>query len=628
MKQNFYLWHGMVVLTLIGVATQLATAQQCYWQQRADYTIRAVLNPTEHRYEGLSTIIYANNSPDTLTELYFHLYNNAFQPGSAMDVRSRTISDPDARVGDRIANLTSAQQGYLHMTQLRVNGMQQIVDEQGTIAVVRLTKPLLPGQAAYMEIEFAGQVPLQVRRSGRDNKEGVDYSMSQWYPKLSAYDSDGWHPNPYVGREFYGVWGDFDVTVALPREYVFAGTGYPAFAKTAAEDPAFAALVKRVLPKGAPADLRLHRRQAPLVHDFSWAADTEYVLDSLMRTDGIQLEIAYIPGEKTTDNWQLLLPIMDEAMSYANAHFGQYPYRKYAFLQGGDGGMEYAMCTLITGERTLNSLVGVSVHEMMHSWYQFVLATDEAQYPWMDEGFTSYASAEIMNHLMHKGLLPGAQPVDNPHAQTAAGYARYANLGITEPLTTHADHYTTNGAYGIGSYIKGELFLHQLRTVIGDSAFQRGMLRYYNTWKMRHPTPRDFIRIMERESGQVLDWYLEYMLNTNHQIDYAIDTVTASAKTSTLVTLSRQAPMPFPLTITVETAGAKTLSYLIPIDLQRGHAPAEGQVVLEPWAWVNPTYQFELPMAMKQIATVSINAATDHSEASKDGDIWPRPIQE
>ncbi len=613
--------HKFILVFAAALLPVLAKAQMGYWQQRADYVIRAALDPQVHQYHGEEIITYTNNSPDTLAQLFFHLFPNAFRPGSMMDIRSRTIADPDRRVGDRISKLSEAEAGYLHITSLTVDGALLTVDEQETVAQIALTKPIYPGDTVTLSLSFEGQVPIQIRRSGRDNAEGVDYSMPQWYPKLAEYDADGWHPNPYVGREFFGVWGDFDVTIGLPAVYVFIGTGYEADAKTPGNDVFFGKSGKRK----SSASLQLHRRLAPEVHDFTWAAERDFVLRSLQRADGIRLEAAYIPGESTTANWELLLPIMDEAMTYANRHFGQYPYKKYAFVQGGDGGMEYAMLTLITGQRSLNSLVGVSVHEMMHSWYQFVLATNESLYPWMDEGFTSYASAEIMNHLVAQGLLPGGEIEVNPHVGTVTGYARFANTGRAEALSTHADHYTTNAAYGVGSYSKGELFLYQLKTIIGEDAFDRGMLRYFNTWKMRHPTGHDFLRIMERESGQVLDWYYEYMINTTHQVDYAVIGSDSLDRGKSTIRLDRIGVMPFPVTVTITDLSGEKHSVLIPVDLQRGHAPLhEGQLLSAPWPWTHPTYSFEVNIPNDQIASIEINAGFDHSESDASNDRFPR----
>ncbi|MEY3849895.1 MAG: hypothetical protein RJA38_336, partial [Bacteroidota bacterium] len=173
-----------------------------YWQQKANYTIEISLNTTDDSFVGKETIQYTNNSNDELTQLFFHLYNNAFQPGSDMDVRSRNLPDPDRRVGDRISKLTKEQEGHLHVKSISINGenINSTYEENETILEVNLLKPIPPHSVTTFEVEFFGQVPLQIRRSGKDNAEGIEYSMSQWYPKMCEYDEDGWHPNPYIGR--------------------------------------------------------------------------------------------------------------------------------------------------------------------------------------------------------------------------------------------------------------------------------------------------------------------------------------------------------------------------------------------------------------------------------------------
>ena len=597
-------------------ALSISTLNAQYWQQSIDYKIQSYLTPEDHKYAGEEVIEYTNNSPDTINRVYFHLYPNAFQPGSMMDVRNLNLPDPDRRVGDRISKLSPEGEGYLHITKLKQGSSELIVIEEETIAYAKLKSPLKPGDKANFTLNFEGQVSEQIRRSGRDNSEGVDYSMPQWYPKLSEYDNMGWHPNPYVGREFHGVWGDFDVTVALPEEYVFAGTGYQA----EAPKKFFNKKIRKKIKKG---EYVAHRRTAPSVHDFTWAADRDYKRTELKRADGITLEFYHIPGENTTENWELLPEIMDKALDFINKKYGRYPYKKYAFIQGGDGGMEYAMSTLITGERPLGSLVGVSVHELMHSWYQFVLATNESLYPWMDEGFTSFASAEVMKHLAEVAAIPGAEVEENPHLGTVLGYSRFANTGRAEALSTHADHYTTNAAYGVGSYVKGELFLYQLRGIIGAKAFDKGMLRYFNTWKMKHPTPNDFIRVMEKVSGQELDWYLQYMVNTTHQIDFAVDSVYSAGSKKTNVVLRKLGIMPAPVDVQVTDRDGNKTTFLVPIVMQRGHAPLKGRQLSTSWPWTNPTYTLTLPMPFERVAGIEIDPEIKLSESNKENNIYP-----
>ncbi|MEL7005394.1 MAG: M1 family metallopeptidase [Bacteroidota bacterium] len=406
---------------------------QGYWQQHVNYEMEIDMDVNTHRFTGKQKLVYTNNSPDTLTKAYYHLYFNAFQPGSMMDVRSLNIADPDGRVGSRISKLNEDEIGYQHINSLKQNGKTASYKIEGTILSVILPEPILPGGKATFEMDFDGQVPIQIRRSGRDNAEGISYSMSQWYPKLAEYDYLGWHTNPYIGREFHGVWGDFDVKITIDPNYVIGGTGY-------LQNPnkighGYQKEGKTVAKSTKP--LTWHF-VAPNVHDFMWAADPDYTHTKIDGPNGTTLHFFYQKNASTEENWGKLPAMMAKAMEFMNTNFGVYPYKQYSFVQGGDGGMEYPMSTLITGNRNFNSLLGVSVHEMIHSWFQGALATNESLYPWIDEGFTSYASSATMTHLLN----PNA--TGNIHLGSHRGYHFMANSGKEEPLATHADHYHTN----------------------------------------------------------------------------------------------------------------------------------------------------------------------------------------
>src|SRR5215831_1127321 len=214
------------------------SAQSDRWQQKVKYTMDIQMDVTTNRYTGKQKLEYSNNSPDTLKRVFYHLYWNAFQPNSMMDVRSQELGkiriratgdrpDWDTRVRDRIANLKEDEVGYEKVLSLKMNGVAQKYVVHETILEVILNKPILPKSKVTFDMEMEAQVPLQIRRSGRDNPQtGVRYSMSQWYPKMCEYDYEGWHPTPYVAREFYGVWGDYDVKIAIDRSYILGGTGY------------------------------------------------------------------------------------------------------------------------------------------------------------------------------------------------------------------------------------------------------------------------------------------------------------------------------------------------------------------------------------------------------------------
>jgi len=580
------------------MAISLGYAQNGRFQQAVSYRMQLDMDVATNRYQGTQVLAYTNNSPDTLNRVFYHLYYNAFQPGSMMDVRSRTISDPDQRVKDRISKLTPEEIGFLHATKLTMNGKPVRFKEVGTVLEVDLEQAILPNTTVQFEMSFEGQVPLQVRRSGRDSEEGVRYSMSQWYPKMANYDEQGWHANPYVGREFYGIWGDFDVKITIDKTYTLGGTGYlqnPNQIGHGYQDEG----VKVSEPKGKT--LTWHF-VAPKVHDFMWAADNKYKHDKVQMANGITVHHFYIPGEKTTENWEKLKEYTPKAIDYLSQKFGQYPYKQFSVVQGGDGGMEYAMSTLITGERTLPSLVGVMVHELAHSWFHGVLASNESLYPWMDEGFTSYASNLAMASIF--------QPNPAPQRSSYGGYYRLVKSGLEEPMSTHADHYQTNSAYGAAAYSKGAVFLAQLGYVIGEDVRDRGMLRYWNTWKFKHPNVNDLIRVMEKESGLELDWYKEYFVNSTKTIDYSVKEVKASAE-GTSITLERVGAMPMPMDLVITYKdGTKELVYL-PLEMMRGEKKAEANapslVLSQDWPWTHPTYTISLKRAVDTIKSVEID---------------------
>jgi len=203
----------LILLTLALSQSSLSAQVADRWQQRVEYNMDIDFDATTHKFEGVQNLKYFNNSPDTLRKVFYHLYFNAFQPNSMMDVRSRSIRDPDGRVGDRIYYLTREEQGYHNIQSLAADGKACNFVMEGTILEVDLPKALAPGKSVELLMKFDSQVPVQIRRSGRDNSEGISYSMAQWYPKLCEYDYQGWHANPYIGREFHGVWGDFDVKI-------------------------------------------------------------------------------------------------------------------------------------------------------------------------------------------------------------------------------------------------------------------------------------------------------------------------------------------------------------------------------------------------------------------------------
>ncbi|KQC32347.1 peptidase M1 [Nonlabens sp. YIK11] len=568
-----------------------------YWQQHVDYTMDVDMNVDNYQYTGKQKLVYTNNSPETLDRVYYHLFFNAFQPGSQMDVRSRTIADPDRRVGSRIAGLQPNEQGQLHVKNMMQDGVPLNPIEEGTILIVPLAKALKPGQSTTFELDFNGQVPVQIRRSGRNNAEGVALSMTQWFPKMAEFDRDGWNATPYVGREFHGVWGDFDVKLTIDKDYTIGGTGYLQNPKEIGHG--------YDRPNSGPAEgkdgkLTWHFK-APMVHDFAWGADPDYIHDIYKGANGVDLHFFYKDNEAIKANWKKLQPDTNKMLEFYNENVGLYPYKQYSVIQGGDGGMEYAMATLITGERSYGSLAGVTAHEFAHSWFNHILATNEAKHEWMDEGFTTYISNLAMNEIYNEGK-------ENPNAGSFRGYAQLANSGVEQPQTTHADRYNLNGAYGTSAYSKGAVFMSQLGYIVGEDVRDQIIKEYFNTWKFKHPNPNDFKRVAERVSGFELDWYLIDWTQTTNTIDYAIDDLKDVNGVAT-VSLSRKGLMPMPLDIQVTMNDGTSKMYYVPLEFMYNQkkVPADWTVAAD-WAWAYPTYELQLSgLSKKDISNVTID---------------------
>ena len=578
--------------TVALVATTFTSALGQYpgWQQAVSYDMQATLDTASHQYHGVAKVTYKNNSPETLDKVFWHLFFNAFQPGSMMDVRSRTIEDPDRRVGSRIVELPEDEWGWIHMEQVKAFGQDAEFEEDGTVLVVNLPKALRPGKSVTFQLAWTAQVPRQIRRSGWMNKEGVEYSMTQWYPRLCEFDHHGWHSNPYIGREFHGIWGDFEVTLDVPEGYVVAATGVKTSEKSVGG------------PKGT---LRTQSTfKAEDVIDFAWAADPDFVTESVAVGD-VDLTLVHQANPEIDSNWTALAGYAAKAMAFINEDIGPYAYPQYTVAQGGDGGMEYPMITLITGERSLRSLVGVTVHEMAHSWFQAMVATNESLHEWMDEGFTSWAESRCMAHLFADPMKPS----EDPHGWAYASYIRQHLSGNEEPLITHADHYKTNRAYGVGAYSKGEVLVEQLGAIVGPEVRNNAMRRYFKEWSFKHPGPHDFKRVVERESGLELDWYFQDMMHTTNAVDYQVSGVQVH-NDSAVVQLARLGDMAMPQDLTLTWEDGTTTSVHIPLVMMRGHrALGDGEILGEDWPWVDPNYELALPTGGKRLKSVELNAA-------------------
>ena len=582
-----------------------------YWQQAVDYTIEVEMDHETAQYNGTQTVVYTNNSPETLKKVFFHLYYNAFQPGSEMAVRLKSAADKNRRFKVDLDSLKPEQQGYLRVKNLTQDGVVLSPEESETILEVPLAKPLASGESTTFSLNFEGQVPDVIRRAGKNSAEGIAFSMAQWYPKMAEYDYEGWNADPYTGREFHGVWGDFDVKITLDKSFTVAASGYLQNAEDIGRGYS-----DRKKPKTKKGKITWHY-VAPNVHDFTWAADPEYIHDTYPGPNDVTLHFFYKNNPDIIENWKKLQPITAKLMEYFNEKVGPYPYKQYSVVHGGDGGMEYAMLTLITGNRKFGSLVGVTAHELAHSWFQHVLATNETKHEWMDEGFTSFISTLAENEILEENQ-------EFPLSGSYRGYLRLATSGIEMPQATNANRYNHNAAYESTAYSKGAVFLGQLGYIIGQDKLFETLQTYFNEWKFKHPRPNDLRVIAERVSGIQLQWYLTDWTQTTNRIDYSLAAVDAKGE-GTEIRLERKELMPMPLEILVQLKDGGVELHYIPISLMRGEKenPYSMEWTQHPdWAWASKTYSLLLDHKKEAIEAIVIDPSNLMADIDKSNNYY------
>lgn len=599
-----------IVVSFLSIifCVSLAAAQPGYWQQRIKYVMDVKLDVVTNTMNGIQKINYTNNSPDTLHQLFIHLFWNAFQPGSMMDVAlqnsekivlgtnaaGRTLTDFDRRFKKKIAEMSPEEQGWCHITSLTVNGQKQSFKEYETILKVDLGKPILPKTTVQIQTVFESQVPKLSRRSGRDSDEGIRYSMGQWYPKIVEYDKLGWNADDYISREFYGVWGDYEVNLTLDKNYKVGATGE----LQNANEIGWGYDKEGTSLTSIPSAVRTWKFAGKNIHDFVWSADPNYKHITRKVVNGPLLHFIYKDDPAIEKLWQTTADTCAMAFPYLSKTFGKYAYPVYSFLHGGGGGTEYPMATLVR-----NGSLETAIHEVCHSWYQMMLGSNENLYAWLDEGFANYAEAKALAELRHKNFF-----------EDISEYESYSNLALSpfdEPMCTHANFFTTNFAYNTNSYTKGKLFLLQLGYITGEKMLEKIMLNYYRRWAFKHPTPDDFIKVAEDASGMQLQWYKQYMMNTTKTIDYKIDSLWEE-NGETKIRLKRLGEMPMPIDLKIQFKDGKSVIHYLPLSMMFGAKEPEDNstfIVHDAWKWVLPTYTVSFKERLTSISKIEIDGS-------------------
>lgn len=608
MKKSF-------ILIFIAIFSVAFSQQNAYYQQNAKYKMDINVDVKNFTYQGKQHISYTNNSPDELDVVYFHLYWNAFKKGSMMDERvTKRGENGDSRLfkngKSRLSDIPDNEEGNQNIHWIKQNGKEVRFEVQETILKVYLNQPILPNSSTAFTMEWDAVIPKQIRRAGRQNKEGIEMTMTQWYPKIAEYDYDGWATFDYVGREFHAIFADYDVHITLDSDYVIGAGGV---------------LQNPESVKGYSSNAKVKKGKttwhwkAEDILDFAWAADPDYSVEEFQINDGTKIFFVYQKNEKTKV-WEQAKPYVKDFFQIMNAKFGQYQYPTYSFIQGGDGGMEYGMCTMVRGKTdNLQRLMGLFCHEGGHSWFQQMVATNESMRPWMDEGFTSYAEALVMHHL-----FPPKQNEPHPFLRTLNGYANFAKSGKEEPAVWLGDHHHRGDAYSVASYTKGETYLVELGYIVGEQNLDKILKEYFATWKMKHPTDRDFLHIAQKVSKIDLKWFHHYWINTTQIIDYAIKNV-EYGKDKTTITLMKKGGIPMPIDFSVLTKDNQIINYQIPTNLTRTWKEKDlfGDFkTLKYWNWTADEYTFTIPYTKSQLKVLGIDFSQRIADINPEDNFW------
>jgi len=497
-----------------------------YWQQRVDYRIRARLEPRTMEVSGSETITYENHSPDTLDELWLNLGQNVFAPGNPRD---------------RVVPVT----GGFELARVAVEGTPVVLRPRGNAASlttserVELPRPLEPGGAVELSVDWSFVVPEGTFRMGREGKEV--FFLAQWYPQIAVYDDlDGWARDPYLGDgEFYLEYGDFDVELTVPAGWLVSASGVlqnPEEVLTAQAVERLGALSRdrvthivsradrdagRATAVGGPEGTLTWHWVAENVRDFAWGASDRYVWDGTVAT--------YESDDGTTRSSEIFAlyrpdrPNWDHAAEYArhaiesHSYWYPYPWPHMTVNEGViGGGMEYPMITIIGGGSTPISLYGVIAHELGHMWWPMVVGSNERRYAWMDEGLASFAE-----DLATPKLFPDVDAGLN----TMNGYLRIAGTDQETPSMRPADLYGPFGNRGTASYGKPASAFRALRTILGPATFDEAMRTYIRRWAFRHPHPLDLFHTFEDVGGSDLDAYFHDWMYTTRVLDQAVAAV-------------------------------------------------------------------------------------------------------
>ncbi len=500
-------------------------SQQPYWQQEVNYTIEVTLDDKAHTLQGKAGFEYSNNSPDTLTFIWFHLWPNAYKNETTAYARQIFRSnDGKKRWKDM------KEKGSIDGLDFSVNGQKATIEpdpENIDIIKLNLPAPLLPSQKISISTPFTVKIPTYSSRSGRVDKS---YIMCQWYPKPAVYDRKGWHPMPYLDQgEYYSEFGSFDVSITVPSTYVIGATGVlqnederNKYIELGLANNTGNGKLQKYLP-ATTAPVKTLRYKAEQVHDFAWFADKDFIIryDTAQLVSGRVIDVFTYGYEKGNKHWAKSVAYVEDAVRRYSDWIGEYPYPVVQAVEGPrnvmSGGMEYPMITLITSPTADEPrLDAVIAHEVGHNWFYGVLGTNERVHAWLDEGINSYyqfryEAEKYKANSIFGDMLPAAVKAKPLDEFIGTVYMALTQIPMEEAVETHSADFSDKEKYGLIVYLKAAVWMYIVELSVGKESLEKVMKAYYEQWKFKHPYPEDLKAIFEQQLGTNADKLFELL---------------------------------------------------------------------------------------------------------------------
>ena len=467
-----------------------------YFQQKADYKIEVVLDDVNNKLQAFEIINYTNNSPDTLHYIWFHLWPNAFKNDrTAFSEQLLQLNRTDFYFSDE------EKRGYINHLDFKVDNISASLSDHPLyidVAKLNLPSPLPPGKTIQITTPFQIKIPYNFSRGGYINNT---YQVTQWYPKPAVYDSRGWHPMPYLDQgEFFSEFGDYDVKITVPKKYKVAATGV--LEKENSESNEISSKEKNTKT--------LHYFQKN-VHDFAWFADRDFIIkeDTLLLKSGRVIHVAAYYTPESKEIWKNSISFIKKSILTRSEWLGEYPYNTATVVEakmGFSGGMEYPTITSISPMDDETALEWTIEHEIGHNWNQGILANNERDYPWMDEGMNTFydirfSEPEIKSEIKHhRGFIAERFPADFADLTYRMAVANKTD----QPINTKSPDFSEDN-YGIIAYHKAGMWMKKLETYLGRPVFDIAMKDYFEKWKFKHPNPGDFKAVFQKEGDKNID---------------------------------------------------------------------------------------------------------------------------